>query len=338
MKVLFVLMLAVFPVQANVLISSPTNGTTVSSPVKLAATSSQSGSTMSVYVDNVFVSQSKTSSISTTLAMAAGTHSIRVSAQASRRGSSSATVTIIVGGSPSGGESVAEQIYDDMAGVNEGHPHGVPSSYDFYNGPVIGEGNNIAPNAAIEWWAALYVGPNGNQSTNTWVNVKNLQLWTLSRSTGVWTEQMNVNAPEGSDYFSEDFTTDYNTPVVSKTQSDGTWSLVTVSGKVGHFYAPFPRISVNPTDLAGVVAIIEARLILDNPNGTNDMANASFLLGVGADPYPTTTGPGIENNPSIGGGKFKYVTANWRSFCMTTMSLAQLESNPPPINLTGILP
>jgi hypothetical protein len=34
----------------------------------------------------------------------------------------------------------------------------------------------------------------------------------------------------------------------------------------------------------------------------------------------------------------KYVRDNWRSFAMTTLTLSQLQSNPPPINLSGILP
>jgi hypothetical protein len=78
--------------------------------------------------------------------------------------------------------------------------------------------------------------------------------------------------------------------------------------------------------------------VLINPNGVDDRASASFLFSVGADPYPDTTGPGIENNVAIAGGKSKYVRSSWRSFAMTTMTQAQLTSNPPPIDLTGILP
>jgi hypothetical protein len=49
-------------------------------------------------------------------------------------------------------------------------------------------------------------------------------------------------------------------------------------------------------------------------------------------------GPGIDDNPSVGNGKLKYVRNSWRSFAMTTLTQSQLEQNPPPIDLTGILP
>ena len=225
-----------------------------------------------------------------------------------------------------------------MTGTNEGTPHGVPSSYHFHNGPVIGKGNNIAPNKAIEWWGGLYVGPDGNPATNTRVNIRNCSLYWLSASTGKWTAVHLTPSQIDSDYFSEDWRIDYGTSVPMRIESDGSFSIATVVGKVAHFYAPYPRIPVNDSDLAGVVALLEARLILNNASGTDDRSIASFLLDTGADPYPAVTGPGIENNPNIGLGKFKYVTTSWRSFAMTTLTRSQLQSNPPPVNLDGIAP
>jgi hypothetical protein len=233
---------------------------------------------------------------------------------------------------------VAAQIANDMSGSNEGHPHGVPSSYDFYSGPVIGEGNNISPNTAIEWWAALYVGPNGNPATNTQVAIKNVQLYWLSKSTKQWVAALPPTSAFDGGYYSEDFAVDYGITVPMAAQSDGSVAIFTQSGEVAHIFTPWPRIAVNNTDIAGIVGLCEAKLVPINANGTDDRSNASFLFNVGADPYPTTTGPGIEQNPNIGMGKFKYVQANWRSFAMTTMTLSQLQSNPPPINLSGILP
>jgi hypothetical protein len=61
----------------------------------------------------------------------------------------------------------------------------------------------------------------------------------------------------------------------------------------------------------------------------------------GADYYPALTGgwPGSADfNPGVAAGKMKYVKTIWRSFAMSTVSQSQLESNPPPVNLTGIAP
>lgn len=326
---------------AAVQISSPSNGAVVSSPVQLVASSEGKNtvSSIDVYANGVLVTQEMgATSIDTAIDLSPGTYTLEVLTQYRNHTSATATANITVSGTSASNAGLAAQIAGDMTGSNEGAPHGVPSSYDFYYGPVIGEGNNIAPNTAVEWWGALYVGPNGNPATNTWVNIRACALYWLNSSTGKWTAYTFTPADISSDYFSENFQTDYDTSVPMRLESDGSFSIYTVAGKVAHFYAPYPRIPVSNSQIGGFVAIMEARLILDNASGTNDMATASYLLDSGADPYPSTTGPGIENNPNIGMGKFKYVTTSWRSFAMTTMTLTQLQNNPPPVNLNGVLP
>jgi hypothetical protein len=336
----------VWSVNASIVINSPVNGATVTAPVQLHVSISPQAPKVFVYDNNTLILQQQyTPTVTAALNLAAGSHTINVVAKYRRGWSYSASSTITVstqsstgGGGGSSSSTLAAQIAGDMTGSNEGHPHGVPSSYDFYSGPSIGEGNNISPNNAIEWWGVLYVGPNGNSATNTLVNVRASALYWLSASTGKWTSVPMSASQVDSDFFSEDFSVDYGTTVPMRIESDGSYSFATTSGKVAHFYAPYPRIPVNNGDLAGVVAICEARLVLNNPSGPDDRASASFLLATGADPYPATTGAGIENNPNIGFGKFKYVQTAWRSFAMTTMTQAQLANNLPPVNLTGILP
>jgi hypothetical protein len=170
------------------------------------------------------------------------------------------------------------------------------------------------------------------------VNVRAVSLYILSKSTGIWTAYSFPYGQISSDTYSADFTVDYGTSVPMRQESDGSFSFSVTAGDVSHFYAPYPRVSVNPNDIGGIVALMEARLILKNANGADDRSSASYLLGSGTDPYPSTTGAGIENNESVGNGKLKYVDINWRSYAMTTMTASQLASNPPPINLTGVLP
>jgi hypothetical protein len=234
-----------------------------------------------------------------------------------------------------GSNEVADQIFADMQGANEDHPHGVPSSYDFYSGPFIGQGNNIGSNTAIEWWGALYVGSAGNPATNTKVEVKDAQIWWLRASTGQWIEGMAPTSAIDGGYYTEDFVTDLGTSITFRSEGDGGVSFITTSGEVGHIFAPFPRITVDPSDFGGLVSVMMAKLVLDNGIGTDDRASANFLLEVGADFYPTTTGPGIENNPGVGGGKFKKVGTSYRSFSMTTLTQTQLRDNPPPVDFTG---
>ena len=93
--------------------------------------------------------------------------------------------------------------------------------------------------------------------------------------------------------------------------------------------------------MAGVVVVLQARLIVDDPSKPDDRSSARYLCGAGADYYPALSGswPGDASfNPGVAIGKLKFVKLQWRSFSMTTLSEVQLQQNPPPIDITGILP
>jgi Bacterial Ig domain len=326
-------------------ISSPANGATVASPAALRITISPAAPRVTVYLDNRRIGNvyTSTASFSKSLTLTNGSHHIRTFAVWKGNIKSSADSTFTVASSSGGGggggstptPGFAAQIYNDMTGGNEGYPQGAPAGW---YGPSIGEGNNISPNTAAVFWGALFVGPNGNPATNTLVNIRNCSFYWLSASTGKWSSTVLTPDQIGSDFYSEDFSIDYLTSVPTRIESDGSFSISTSAGKIAHFYGPYPRIPIDPNDLAGVVVLLEARLILNSASGPDDRSSASFLLMSGADPYPATTGDGIENNPNIVMGQFKYVKTSWRSFCATSMTLAQLTNNPPPVNLTGILP
>ena len=352
MKTIHILLLGAFflpgiQATAGVTISSPSNGAVVTSPFQLVASSQWSSNprSMSVYVNDVLVLQDQAaSSINTTLTLNAGTSTIRVLAQYQRYRLSSASINITVAAVtpppaptplPAGTRSAADQIAADMQGANEGYPHGVPLSYDWANGPVIDMGNNSAGEQAITSWGVVYVAAQGNPAGNTRVNIKNLQLYFLQKNTGKWLLLQNTSTPDGEAY-PENFQGN-SIPADIRTEPDGTISVTAGNGYNFHFY-PSDRAAINPKNIGGIVAIFEARLIVGNPALADDRSIAQYLCSAGADYYPSVTGPGIQNNPSVGNGKMKYVESQWRSFAMTTLTKAQLESNPPPVNLSGILP
>jgi hypothetical protein len=343
---------------ARVVISSPPDGASVASPVQVTASNwGRQTSSLSIYVDNSLVAQnSSSSSIESALNLNAGTYTIKVLAQAQSR-TSVATSTIRVNGAsdtpsspspttpatpaspPAPSTSLAAQLANDMQGANEGHPHGVPLSYDWANGPAVVMGNNASGWQAITSWGALYEAAEGNAATNTRVNIRNMQTYLLQKSTGRWVLLQNTSKPNGEAYL-EDFAGDVNRPADLRTESDGTVSATAGGGYNFHFY-PSNRASINPNDVGGIVTILQARLIVADPNRPDDRSTARYLLNSGADYYPALTGgwPGNTSyNPGVALGKMKYVKAEWRSFAMTTISQSQLELNPPPVDLSGILP
>jgi hypothetical protein len=244
---------------------------------------------------------------------------------------------------PSVASSLTAQIAGDMAGVNEGHPHGVPDYWDFYSHPSISDGNHAdtsckgQPCKAIDYWGTIYVDANGSSSSNTRVNVRNCQVFWLNTGTNKWTQWGPDIAPEGIEDYPEKFdgpTTKTN----KRIEPDKSMSVLPVVGKTSHFYGPYPRIPIDPANFGGVVSSCEMRLILDNASAPDDRRMARFLGNVGGDFYPQVEGPGILNNRGIAGGKYKYIKPDWRSFAMTTLSEKQLRQNPPPIKLEGTTP
>ena len=235
--------------------------------------------------------------------------------------------------------SVADQIAADMQGKVEGYPHGVPLNYDWANAPVVESGNNSGGWKAITSWGLVYEAAEGNHATNTRVNIRNVQLWFLQKRTNKWLLLQNTSVPDGAAYV-EDFVGDVNKPANIRHESDGSISVTAGGGYAFHFY-PSDRSSINPNDIGGVVAVLQARWITADPSKTDDRSTAHYLAAAGADYWPNVTGElpnGPDSNPGIGVGKLKYVQVNWRSFAMSTVSQANLESNPPPVDLTGILP
>ncbi len=120
-------------------------------------------------------------------------------------------------------------------------------------------------------------------------------------------------------------------------ESDRSISVIPGKGKTSHFNGPYPRIAVPSKDVGGIVTVCEARLIADNPAGTDDRNLAKFLMNIGADYYPDATGSGIENNPSVGGSRFEFVTTVWRPFAFSTLNYRQLMSDPPPVDLGEVI-
>jgi hypothetical protein len=238
--------------------------------------------------------------------------------------------------SSSGGGSTGDigtGIANDMAGSNEANPQGVPSSYQWSQGPTITMGNNPKGWQAITAWGVVTVPVAGNPATNTRVNIRDVQLFFLSKSSDKWLTLQNASQPNGADYV-DDFSGNTSQPADIRTESDGTISVTAGGGWCFHFY-PTDRGPINPNDIGGIVAIFQARLIVDDPSLPDDRSIAQYIASAGADYYPALTGgwPGNQSyNPGVGTGKFKFVRNDWRFYAMTSMTAAQLSANPPPVS------
>jgi hypothetical protein len=164
-----------------------------------------------------------------------------------------------------------------------------------------------------------------------------MRFYLLRKSTDKWMLLQNTSAPDGGLYI-EDFSHNAAKTADIRNEFDGSISVTAGGGYVFHFY-PRERASINPEDIAGIITIFEARLILGDPKGPDDRRAARYLAASGGDYWPDIVGgllAGATIAPLIDGGKLKYVQTYWRSFAMTTLTEGQLAHNPPPLDLTGI--
>jgi PA14 domain len=228
-------------------------------------------------------------------------------------------------------------VLDDMTLPHEGRPSGVPSHYSWASKPEIGYGNNMPKDwNAFTSWGQVYVeqGWNPSVNSNTRVQIRNQEAWYLSKSTGQWRLLQKVAKVDGA-AFREDYSnnTAQAADVRDETNNGGGLSVKAGNGWNYHFWTN--RVNLDPNDIKGIYTQVQARLILQNPNGSDDRASARYLVNDGADYWRSVSAPWAadwSNNGGAASGRFKFVTNNWQAFSMTTLSLDQLNQNPPPIS------
>jgi hypothetical protein len=233
-----------------------------------------------------------------------------------------------------------DQLVDDMTLRHEALMEGVPAGYSWGAGPRVGMGNDTRGFTAATAWGQVYAASNGAGSTNTRVALRNIGLAVLSKRTGRWTVVQDDVTPAGG-YFAADFQGNRTAPGSVRRESDGSISVMPGSGFNFHFWA-INRVNIDPSDIGGVAAWFQARLVVDNPGRPDDRASARFLPSAGIDWW--ASGNASWNNLTTNGdasiGRARFVRNDWALFTTHTLSPQQITQNPPPIpaRITGQTP
>lgn len=254
-----------------------------------------------------------------------------------------------------------DTIVNDMALLNDLKLIGVNPNYGFSKGPGFNVmGNNPSGANLPSWylssypemaqtgywksiipWFVLFEGE-GNSATNTRIQLRNMKLYILSRSTNQWSEIVSEQdmggefCPHGSNYLH--CTGGDN----KRSESDG--GGVSIKPMAGHDYHGWygGRTAITGADIKAVFVTLQGRLLVDSPTNADDRDNARYLFDVGADYYPEM-GPSQIYLPGVGVSRAKLITNDWRSFNFMTLSdvgnqepgggisQAEMRSNPPPL-------
>ncbi|MFZ4541319.1 MAG: hypothetical protein ACOYNL_05855 [Rickettsiales bacterium] len=188
----------------------------------------------------------------------------------------------------------------------------------------------------------------GNQSPNTRVQERDLQMWWLLED-GSWVLGAHNNRMEPVMYplhWTE--ATDAYATELWRDESDNGGGVSMRSIGFGnykkhlwHTWAAPHRI---PDNAVGAVTIFYGRLILDNPSGEDDRSRARLLAACAGDWYKdeaTLSSPKIGGDPNngdpnvnvtyMGFGRLKYLTSEWQLFGWTSLDPERLRANPPPL-------
>jgi hypothetical protein len=225
-----------------------------------------------------------------------------------------------------------QTIIDDMTLPHQSKLHGVPDSYSWSAGPRLGMGSNPQGFRALTAWGQVYEAASGNPAWNTRVELRRIRTFVLSKRTNTWTRvQLSVAVAGGA--YREDYQGNANRPADIRPEPGGGVSVTAGDGYNFHFWPEAGRVAIDPNDIKGVYTSIRARLVLGDPKGPDDRSKARYLLGMGADYWLSQTAQWKSDWSTVGDvavGRHKFVTSEWQSFNMTSLSADELRRNPPP--------
>ncbi len=227
-----------------------------------------------------------------------------------------------------------QTILDDMRLLHEGIPHGVGAETGWRDGPRVGWGINPYGFVAFTAWGQVYEDINGNPAKNTRVQIRNMEAYYLTKSTGQWIELQNSSDISGMAYL-ESFADDKNIQPDKRDESHngGGLSVTAGNGYNYHFWPSGSRATIDPNDVAGVYTTVQARLILNDPSKPDDRATSRYILSMGGDYWKTLTAQWdyYKTNADYAIGRFKYVTNDWQAFNCFAGDAEALKKNPPPL-------
>ena len=239
---------------------------------------------------------------------------------------------------PVSSQTTLDEIIDDMTLPHEGLPHGVPASYDWQAKPRRG-----APEPGSGWsaaiaWGQVYEWVNGSPATNVRIQIKDLDMYYMSKKDNQWHLLQSSLKVSGANYV-EDFAGDVNKPANIRIEADGSISTTCGQGYNFHFWPSSGRVTIPVNDVAGCFVTVKARIIMNDKNGTDDRNDAKYLMSVGGDWWESLTAPwdNWKTNWDIGIGRFRFITPEWQSFNMYSVPADTIRNNPPPFEakITG---
>lgn len=200
-------------------------------------------------------------------------------------------------------------------------PHGA-DNFNWARQPAVVMGCN--PTAAglpswysgtrhAEWprimvWFTVYREAGAALPRNTRVAVRNLQLWIKSKATGQWAQIDAQPIPHGGAHYAENMS-GVTQPWGTRLEGGGSVSLKPPKDFCAHGWGAMQTIVTS--DIAGVYASIEHKVIADNSYDTELRLVDRWGVNIGVDYYPPE-GAVIDSLPGCFTGRYLRSLPDWR--------------------------
>ncbi|WP_411994662.1 hypothetical protein [Agarivorans sp. DSG3-1] len=220
---------------------------------------------------------------------------------------------------------LSQRLSDDMSLPHQMLPSGVPNTYDWFQVPRLGFGNYPGEFSAFLSWGQAYLAAGTEPVDNVRIQMAHLNSYVLDSLDMRWYVLQSSSDVAGRHY-REDFVDDVNKPADLRTETLGS-SVTMTPGYNFHFWPKHSgRKGVSESRIAGVISVVAARLVLDDPTGPDNRDQAQYLMSVGSD-YWLNKLAGWQQwttNGDVGIGRFSRINNDWQWFTMHSLSQQQL--------------
>jgi len=229
-----------------------------------------------------------------------------------------------------------ELIISDMHGFHEGLLDNVRLTSNWRFRPRLNYGNDPKRGnfSRFQFWGIVYQEAGSKLPQNVRVEIRNPRAYYFSKKDQDWKLLQKAISVDGlhypGDFIGKEIEAD------TRIDHDGIRSITMIKGYNYHFWpcCTEQQVKIDPNDIGGIFTNFQARLIPDQPTLPSDIRKTRFLAQSGGDYYlDKLTGKGNPiDNDDAGMGKFKFLTENWQTFNMCTMSDDAIRKNPPPLD------
>lgn len=213
-------------------------------------------------------------------------------------------------------------------------------------------------NRVISWLNVERATTNAGTS-NTALELRDMRIYVYSQANRTWSQIDTAARPRTDLWQISGFQhlADYDSgTMASYAVSDATNNVfrlrfpqttINSVGEAAHFWHGYGSgdRAVTPSDWRAIMVAVDHRLVLWNSGGTDDRANAKWMVQCGIDHDFTTYSNGASGGfmgllgykPGAGGGQFRLVKNEWQtSYCLLPYpgvgsSFTDMVSNPPPL-------